>query len=120
MKIIYYYLALLVLLALITYELTANTNTETMSMPAMVSVSVLLVGYVVAMSLIGEGKATDEREIQHRYFANRAGLIAGTTLLSIGVLYQLFTHRLDYWLLAGLLTINVVKIISLLYLHYRK
>ena len=120
MKTVYYYLALLILLGLITYQITGSANSDSMSMPTMVSVSALLVGYVVAMSFVGEGKATDERELQHRYFANRTALMAGTAILSIGVLYQLFTHRLDYWLLAALLAINVIKITSLLYLHYRK
>lgn len=120
MKTVYYYLALLILICLIAYQLTLGQIANGMSMPAMVSVSALLVGYVVAMSLLGEWRASDERELQHRYYANRAALIAGTALLSIGVLYQLFTHQLDYWLLIAVILINVVKIVSLLYLHYRK
>jgi putative flippase GtrA len=72
------------------------------------------------MSLVGEGKMADERESLHRYYSNRAALVGGTVLLSIGVLYQLFTHHLDYWLLAGLIVINLVKIVSLIYLDYKK
>lgn len=117
MKVIIYYLALLILIALITGFLIQGR--DSMSMEQMISVSVLLGVYVVAMSLLGEGKTTDERESQHRYTANRLALIAGTSVLSVGVLVQLFTHSLDYWLLAGLIAINLVKIISLIYSNYK-
>lgn len=53
--------------------------------------------------------------------ANRAALISGTIVLSLGVLYQLFiSHQLDYWLLLALMGINLSKIVSLIYLNYRK
>lgn len=114
MKLIKYYLALLVLLGLITGFLLKG-DSDSMSMPQMISVSVFLGIYVVAMSLIGEGKAEDERAMQHRYVSNRLALIAGTIILSAGVLIQLFNHNLDYWLLAGLIGINLTKIITLIY-----
>ena len=85
-------------------------------MSQMVTVSALLGVYVVGMSLAGEGKATDEREVAHRYVANRWALVAGTIVLSVGVLGQLFVlHHLDYWLLGGLMAINLTKILSLIY-----
>lgn len=116
MKIIKYYLALLVLIILIAWFLW---QTNDMSMGQMISVSVFLGIYVIAMSLVGEGKVIDERELQHRYMANRLALIAGTIVLSIGVLVQLFTHTMDYWLLGGLIFINFVKIVSLIYSNYK-
>lgn len=119
MKIISYYFALLILIALIAgFLLQGDSNS--MSMPQMISISVFLGVYVVAMSVIGEGKAADERELKHRYVSNRLALVAGTILLSIGILVQLFDHTLDYWLLAGLIGINIVKIISLIYSNYRQ
>lgn len=119
MKIIVYYLVLLVLIALIAGFLIQG-DSDSMSMEQMISVSVFLGIYVVAMSLVGEGKTIDERDLQHRYTSNRLALIAGTTVLSIGVLVQLFNHTLDYWLLAGLIAINLIKIISLIYSNYRQ
>jgi putative flippase GtrA len=86
----------------------------------MLSVSALLVLYVVGMSLAGEGKTEDEREQMHRWYANRAALIAGTIILSVAILYQLFTHNLDYWLLVALIGINLTKIVSLIFLNYKK
>src|SRR3989338_5005846 len=118
MKIIVYYLLLLIFIALLTGFLIQG-DAGSMSMQKMLSVSALLAVYVVALSLVGEGKAEDERALHHRYLANRAALVAGTVFLSVGVLYQLFTHSLDYWLLAGLITINFVKIISLIYANHR-
>lgn len=116
MKKIIYYLVLLIFIALLSgFLIQARPETNAMSMSQKISVSVLLGIYVVAMSLVGEGKSADERETFHRYISNRSALIAGTVVLSVGVLYQLFTHHIDYWLLAGLVAINLVKIVGLLY-----
>ena len=114
MKILLYYILLLIFIALLTAFLVPGDRANTMSMGAALSVSALLAVYVVGMSVVGEGKTVDERETQHRYHANRAALIVGTVILSGGILYQLFTHRLDYWLLVGLIGINLTKIISLI------
>ena len=119
MKLIVYYLLLLVFIALLSGFLI-QSRPGGMSMQQMVSVSALLVIYVVGISVVGEGKTADERETAHRYFSNRAALLAGTLVFSVGILYQLFAHRLDYWLLAGLIVINLTKIVSLIYSNYRK
>ena len=120
MRIIIYYLLLLVFIAVLTGFLLSGNHGAAMNMQQTISVSALLVVYSVGLSLVGEGKTADERESMHRYYANRAALIAGNSLLSIGILIQLFTHNLDYWLLAGLIIINLTKIISFIYLNYRK
>jgi hypothetical protein len=119
MKTIIYYLLLLVFIALLAGYLIMG-NPGSMGMQQMLGISAALVLYVIAISLVGEGAVIDEREKSHRYSANRAGLIAGTIIISIGILYQLFTHQLDYWLLVGLITINLTKIISLIYLDKAK
>lgn len=122
MKLILYYLSLLIFLAVVTGFLISQNQAETtMGMSTMLGIGMALGLYVIAMSLIGEGPQEDEREAYHRRMANRAAMIAGTVLLSIGVLYQLFVvHQLDYWLLIALMGINLSKIISLIYLNYRK
>lgn len=118
MKIIIYYLVLLIFIALLAGFVIQGEHSG-MSMKQMVSVSMLLALYVVLISLAGEGRAIDEREVHHRYLANRAALVAGTAFLSAAILYQLFHHNLDYWLLGGLIIINLVKIISLIYSNYK-
>lgn len=122
MRLIIYYLSLLVFLAIVTgFLLSQNQAEATMAMSTMIGVSAALVLYVVAMSLVGEGPKEDEREVLHRQIANRNAMIAGTAILSVGILYQLFvTHVIDYWLLAALMGVNLSKIISLIYLNYRK
>lgn len=93
----------------------------TMSMTEGVTIAIVLGLYVVAMSLVGEGKVVDERGMLHRYLANRWALVSGTTVLTLGVVYQLFvSHELDYWLLSTLIAINVVKIVGLIYSEYRR
>lgn len=120
MKSIIYYLFLLIFIALLSGFLVFGRS-EAMSMPQMLGVSAFLVLYTVAMSLVGEGVNQDEREILHRNLSNRAGLIAGLVILSIGALCQLFiNHKVDYWLLAGLIVINLTKIVSLIYLGNKK
>lgn len=119
MKNIIYYLILLVFIALLAGYLIMG-NPASMAMQQMIWISAGLILYVIAMSLVGEGKTIDERASFHRYIANRAALIAGTVVLSVGILFQLFTHHLDYWLLAGLIIINLTKIISLIFLEQKK
>lgn len=120
MKTIIYYLSLLILIA-ITTGFSLSQHGGNMGMTEMLGVSAALVIYTVAISLVGEGPTADEREQHHRYISNRAAMIAGTVIFSIGIIYQLFvTHHLDYWLLVGLVVMNLVKIISLIYLGYKK
>lgn len=120
MKLIIYYLLLLILIAL-TGGYMLSGDMDKMTMPQMLGVSAVLAVYVVAISLVGETKNVDERDVLHRNLSNRAGLIAGTIIFSIGLIYQMFiSHQLDWWLLAGLIAINLTKITSLIYLNYRK
>lgn len=118
MKTIFYYIALLVFIVLLSGFLL--TGGQTMTMPGMFSISAALAAYVVALSLVGEGRPTDERETAHRYAGARIALVAATAFMSAALLYQLFTHQVDYLLLASLIVINLSKIISLLYQHYQR
>ena len=119
MKILFYYIALLVFIALLSGFLIAK-NDSTMTMPEMLGIAAALAIYVAGLSLVGEGKTVDERETAHRYTSARIALITGTAFMSLAVLYQVFTHQLDYWLLASLIVLNLAKIISLIYLNYKR
>lgn len=118
MKNTIYYILLLIAIALITGYLISSGNS--MDMKAMSIVGTLLVGYTVGLSLVGEGAIIDERQEYHRYISTRIAYITGVSILCIGIIYQLFTHNLDYWLLAGLIVINLSKIISLIWLEQKK
>jgi len=120
MKKIIYYLLLLIFIALISGFLLFGQGSN-MSMPQMLGVSAFLVLYTVAMSLVGETGVIDERDILHRNLANRSALVAGLIIFCVGILWQIFiTHKIDYWLLTGLVVINLTKIISLIFLDNQK
>src|SRR5580704_14116918 len=104
MKNIIYYLLLLIFIALFGGFLISERG-QSMGMGQMLGVSAGLILYTIAMSLVGEGVNQDEREVLHRNLSNRAGLIAGLVVLSLGVILQLFDHHVDYWLLGGLIAI---------------
>ncbi len=121
MKLILYYLALLIFVAIVAGFMISQGGGSGMAMQQMLGVSGALVLYTVAMSLVGEGHSADERDLLHKYMANRAGLIAGTVIFSLGIIYQMFvSHSIDYWLLVGLIGINLTKIVSLIFLNYRR
>ncbi len=118
MKTIIYYVFLLVFIALIAGALIIG-RPNVMGMHQMLGLGAALILYTVGMSFVGEGKNQDERQILHKNLANRAGLLAGTIIFSLGILYQLLAkHSVDYWLLAGLVVINLTKLISLIFLDH--
>jgi hypothetical protein len=60
MKLIFYYLSLLLFLAIVTgYLISQTQTTDAMAMGTMVGISLALGLYVVAMSLVGEGPLED-------------------------------------------------------------
>ncbi len=120
LKILIYYILLLALIALVTGYLLFEPMNE-MSMPAIISICTFLVLYSVLISLAGEIKSEDEREVMHRNLSNRVATIAATIFISGGLIYQIFvTHHIDWWLLATIIIVNLTKISSLIYLHYKK
>lgn len=121
MKLLLYYLSLLIFIAVVAGYLISEGGGSAMGMQQMVGVSAGLILYVIAMSLVGEGHSRDERELLHKYMANRSAMIAGTVVFALGIIYQLFvTHHVDYWLVFGLITVNLTKIITLIFLNYRR
>lgn len=120
LKILIYYILLLALIALVTGYLLFEPMNE-MSMPAIISICTFLVLYSVLISLAGEIKSEDEREVMHRNLSNRVATIAATIFISGGLIYQIFvTHHIDWWLLATIIIVNLTKISSLIYFHYKK
>lgn len=121
MKHIVYTLLLTLLLGLTAADLFATSSMDAMSMPRLYSLCTALVLYTIGISLVGETHNADERDVMHRNVSNRVALICGTIFLSSGLIYSLFVlHSINRWLLAGLVVINLTKVATLLYLHYRK
>jgi hypothetical protein len=94
---------------------------DAMSMPTLISICGFLILYSVLISLAGETKCEDEREVLHRNLSNRVAAIAATIFISGGLIYQIVvTHHVDWWLLAAIIIINLTKITSLIYFHYKR
>lgn len=120
LKILIYYILLLGLIALIAAYLQFKPMNE-MSMPALISICTFLAIYSILISLAGETRSEDEREILHRNLSNRVSTVAATVFISGGLIYQLFiSHSINWWLLATIIVINLTKITSLIYFHYKK
>ncbi|MBP6859602.1 MAG: hypothetical protein KBC69_03220 [Candidatus Magasanikbacteria bacterium] len=119
-KILTYYTLLLVLLLLTGGYLVFKPMDE-MSMPNIISICTALVLYSILISITGETRCEDEREVLHRNLSNRAALIAGTFVISAGLIYQMFvSHTVNWWLLTVIIVINITKISSLIFYHYKK
>jgi len=52
----------------------------------------------------------DEREGQHRTLAGRNAFLAGSGVLTLGIVIQGYTHTVDPWLVVALIVMIVVKI----------
>lgn len=77
--------------------------------------TVLFALFVIMFIAFGwKEKPADEREAQHRNRAGRLGYLAGTGVLSMGVIIQSLEHTLDPWLIASLGLMVFAKLVSLI------
>lgn len=62
----------------------------------------------------------DEREHAIRLFAYQASFLVGIVVLTIAVIWQSLSHKVDPWIVLGLVLMLLVKVISLfVYNHIR-
>jgi len=76
---------------------------------------VLIVCFVIFGSFIWKEKVADERENLHRFVVGRYAFLAVTSVLLLGIIIQTINHTLDIWLVAGLVTGILTKVIGSLY-----
>lgn len=74
---------------------------------------ILLFGFFAA--IIWKEKPQDEREAVLSQKAGRIAFLTGTTMLTIGIAYQEYYHRLDPWLIYALVAMILGKILGLWY-----
>jgi hypothetical protein len=82
-------------------------------MPDMIVVCMLAVTlalFGIFASFILREKSIDEREDQHRTLAGRNAFLAGSGVLTLGIVIQGYTHTVDPWLVIALIVMVVVKI----------
>ncbi len=66
----------------------------------------------VFASFILREKSIDEREEQHKSLAGRNAFLAGSGILTIGIVVQGYTHTVDPWLVLTLIGMIATKLIT--------
>jgi hypothetical protein len=82
-------------------------------MPDMVVVCMLAITlglFGIFASFILRETMIDEREAQHRTLAGRNAFLAGSGVLTLGIVFQGYVHTVDPWLVVALVVMIVVKI----------
>jgi len=81
-------------------------------MMVMCMLAILLVMFGLFSIFILREKVIDEREEKHRMIAGRNSFLAGSAILTLGILVQGYNHEVDPWLVLTLLTMIIVKLYS--------
>lgn len=82
-------------------------------MPNMIVICMLvaiLALFALFASFILREKTSDERDEQHRTLAGRNAFLAGSGILTLGIVVQGYSHSVDPWLVVTLIVMVVVKI----------
>ncbi len=82
-------------------------------MPDMVVMCMLAITlglFGVFASFILRESMIDERDVQHRTLAGRNAFLAGSGVLTLGIVIEGYTHSVDPWLVIALTVMVVVKI----------
>jgi len=91
-------------------------------MPDMVTMAILVI-LIILLSLYGgfiwKENIRDEREGTHRMRADRVAFLTGMSILTIGIIIQVITHRIDFWLLVALAGMIIAKAVARIYSRNR-
>ena len=82
-------------------------------MPDMMVICLLAVTlglFGIFASFILRESTVDERDAQHRTLAGRNAFLAGSGVLTMGIVIQGYTHNVDPWLVIAFIVMIVVKI----------
>ncbi len=79
-------------------------------MMVMGMLAMVLALFGVFASFILRENTVDERDSQHRTLAGRNAFLAGAGVLTLGIVFQGYTHAVDPWLVIALVSMVVVKI----------
>lgn len=75
----------------------------------------LFVVFVLFASFVLQEKAQDEREVAHKMLSGRVAFLAGAAILTLGIIVQAFSHRVDVWLVGTLVVMVVSKVATRIY-----
>ncbi len=81
-----------------------------MMVMSMLAITLALFG--IFASFILRERSVDEREDQHKSLAGRNAFLAGSGILTLGIVMQGYTHTVDPWLVFTLIGMVAVKLIT--------
>jgi hypothetical protein len=81
-----------------------------MMVMSMLAITLALFG--IFASFILRERSVDEREDQHKSLAGRNAFLAGSGILTLGIVIQGYTHTVDPWLVFTLIGMVAVKLIT--------
>lgn len=81
-------------------------------MIVMCMLAVVLALFGLFASFILREKSADERDEQHKSLAGRNAFLAGSGILTLGIVVQGYTHTVDPWLVITLIVMIAVKLIT--------
>jgi hypothetical protein len=81
-----------------------------MMLMCMLAITLALFGLFA--SFILREKSIDERENQHKSLAGRNAFLAGSGILTLGIVVQGYAHAVDPWLVITLIGMIAVKLIT--------
>lgn len=87
-------------------------------MPDMMVMTMLALTFVAFAALavfVLRESAADEREETHKMLSGRFAFLAGSALLTLGLIIQSFSHRVDVWLVVALAGMVIAKIATRIY-----
>ena len=77
----------------------------------MLTLAVFVVVFFTYLAVVWKEYARDEREHAHQLTAGRISFFVGTSMLALGITVQAFRHNIDPWLVYGLGTMLITKIV---------
>lgn len=81
-----------------------------MMVMSMLAITLALFG--IFASFILRERSVDEREDQHKSLAGRNAFLAGSGILTLGIVLQGYTHTVDPWLVFTLIGMVAVKLVT--------
>ena len=81
-------------------------------MMVMCMLAITLALFGIFASFILRERSVDEREDQHKSLAGRNAFLAGSGILTLGIVVQGYTHTVDPWLVLTLIGMVAVKLIT--------
>ena len=107
-----------ILTAGILYSLSSLQLWMPETIPTMVVLGIIiLIG--VTVSFILKERGGDEREINHSLFSGKVAFLSGTSVLLVGIIKEITTRNVDFWLVTAFITMVLAKVLALIYSHYR-